>query len=162
MEVLICTRFHPPSHSVSFGWCVNLFTFKVIIDVEKEMVTHSSILAWRIPWTEKPGRLQSTGSQRVGHDWVTSPLALWSYWTSPVAQRNLRVCLPMQETQVQSLSWEDPLDVLCIWKLLRVNVKSSHHREKKCNCMMVMNIKLIWWSFCNTNLTLFSHLREEN
>ena len=40
--------------------------------LEKEMVTHSSILAWRIPWTEKPGRLQSTGSQRVGHDWATS------------------------------------------------------------------------------------------
>ena len=36
--------------------------------LEKEMVTHSSILAWRIPWTEKPGRLESTGSQRVGHD----------------------------------------------------------------------------------------------
>ena len=36
--------------------------------LEKEMVTHSSILAWRIPWTEKPDRLQSTGSQRVGHD----------------------------------------------------------------------------------------------
>ena len=36
--------------------------------LEKEMVIHSSILAWRIPWTEKPGRLQSTGSQRVGHD----------------------------------------------------------------------------------------------
>jgi len=36
--------------------------------LEKEMVTHSSILAWRISWTEKPGRLQSTGSQRVGHD----------------------------------------------------------------------------------------------
>ena len=36
--------------------------------LEKEMVTHSSILAWRIPWTEKPGRLQSTGLQRVGHD----------------------------------------------------------------------------------------------
>ena len=32
------------------------------------MATHSSILAWRIPWTEEPGRLQSTGSQRVGHD----------------------------------------------------------------------------------------------
>ena len=40
--------------------------------LEKEMVTHSSILAWRIPWMEKPGRLQSMGSQRVGHDWVTS------------------------------------------------------------------------------------------
>ena len=40
--------------------------------LEKEMVTHSSILAWRIPWTEEPGGLQSTGSQRVGHDWATS------------------------------------------------------------------------------------------
>ena len=36
--------------------------------LEKEMATHSSILAWRIPWTEEPGRLQSPGSQRVGHD----------------------------------------------------------------------------------------------
>jgi len=37
--------------------------------LEEEVVTDSSILAWRIPWTEEPGRLQSTGSQRVGHDW---------------------------------------------------------------------------------------------
>ena len=36
------------------------------------MATHSSILAWRIPWTEEPGRLQSKGSQRVGHDWMTN------------------------------------------------------------------------------------------
>ena len=36
--------------------------------LEKEMAIHSSTLAWKIPWTEKPGRLQSTGSQRVGHD----------------------------------------------------------------------------------------------
>ena len=40
--------------------------------LEKEMVTHSSILAWRIPWMEKPGRLQSMGSQRVRHDWADS------------------------------------------------------------------------------------------
>ena len=40
--------------------------------LEKEMATHSSILAWRIPWTEEPGGLQSTGSQRVGHDQETS------------------------------------------------------------------------------------------
>ena len=37
--------------------------------LEKEMAAHSSILAWRIPWTEEPGGLQSTGSHRVGHDW---------------------------------------------------------------------------------------------
>ena len=36
--------------------------------LEKEMATHSSILAWKIPWTEEPGRLESMGSQRVGHD----------------------------------------------------------------------------------------------
>ena len=36
--------------------------------LEKEMATHSSILAWRIRWTEEPGGLQSTGLQRVGHD----------------------------------------------------------------------------------------------
>ena len=37
--------------------------------LEKEMAAHSSILAWRIPWTEEPGGLQSTGSHRVRHDW---------------------------------------------------------------------------------------------
>ena len=36
--------------------------------LEKEMTTHSSFLAWRIPWREEPSRLQSTGSQRVAHD----------------------------------------------------------------------------------------------
>ena len=36
--------------------------------LEKEMATHSSILAWRTPWTEEPGGLQSMGSQRVGHN----------------------------------------------------------------------------------------------
>ena len=41
--------------------------------LEKEMATHSSILAWRIPWTEEPGGIQSMGSQRVGHNWVTNP-----------------------------------------------------------------------------------------
>ena len=36
--------------------------------LEEEMATHSSILAWRMPWTEEPGRLQSIGLQRIGHD----------------------------------------------------------------------------------------------
>ena len=36
--------------------------------LEKEMATHSRVLAWKIPWTEEPSRLQSTGSQRVRHD----------------------------------------------------------------------------------------------
>ena len=40
--------------------------------LEKEMATHSSILAWKIPWLEESSRLQPMGSQRVGHDWATS------------------------------------------------------------------------------------------
>ena len=40
--------------------------------LEKGMATHASTLAWRIPWTEEPGGLQSKGSQRVGHDWGTN------------------------------------------------------------------------------------------
>ena len=40
--------------------------------LEKKIATHFSILAWRIPWTEKPGGLWSMGSQRVGHDWATN------------------------------------------------------------------------------------------
>ena len=40
--------------------------------LEKEMATHSSILAWRIPWTEEPGGPQSMGSPRVGHDYMTN------------------------------------------------------------------------------------------
>ena len=43
--------------------------------LEKEMATHSSIPAWKIPWTQESGGLQSMGSQRVRHDWVTKPPA---------------------------------------------------------------------------------------
>ena len=48
--------------------------------LEKEMAIHSSTIAWKIPWTEEPGRLQSMGSQRVGHNWATSlSLSLYHY-----------------------------------------------------------------------------------
>ena len=73
-------------------WLSNFtFTFHFYA-LEKEMATHSSVLAWRIPWTEKPGRLPSMGLHRVGHDWSdlaaadqmiattlynTSPFLLW-------------------------------------------------------------------------------------
>ena len=45
-----------------------LFYSDIIVSLEKEMATHSSVLAWRIPWTEQPGGLQSMGSQSVGHN----------------------------------------------------------------------------------------------
>ena len=83
---------------------------------EKEMATRSSILAWRIPWTEEPGELQSTGSQRVGHDWVTNThtynLNCHPSLASQVAHwvKNSPAMQKTQETQVPSLSQEDPLE----------------------------------------------------
>ena len=50
--------------------------------LEKEVSTHSSILAWRIPRTEESGRLQSVGSQRVGYDWLLSTCMFW--WKRPI------------------------------------------------------------------------------
>ena len=47
--------------------------------LEKEMATHSSILTWRIPWTEKPGRLQSMGSQELDTDLATEPPSCFSH-----------------------------------------------------------------------------------
>ena len=50
----------------------------VVFYLEKAVAPHSSTLAWRIPWTEEPGRLQSMGSLGVGHDWATS-LSLFTF-----------------------------------------------------------------------------------
>ena len=46
--------------------------------LEKGMATHSSILTWKIQWTEEPGALQSIGSRRVGHDYTTKHSAAWA------------------------------------------------------------------------------------
>ena len=73
--------------------------------LEKEMATHSSILAWRIPWREEPGGLQSTGSQRVGHDFTSLTICR----TSLVAQM-VKSPLATQEIWVQSLGQEGPLE----------------------------------------------------
>ena len=69
------------------------------------MATHSSTLTWKIPRMEELGRLQSTGSQRVGHDWATSHIHTHNL------KLKTSLHLPtMQETQVRALSWEDPLE----------------------------------------------------
>ena len=56
---------------VSYAWAARFFTQSLGWEgpLEEDMGTHCGILAWRILWTEEPGGLQSTGSQRVGHDW---------------------------------------------------------------------------------------------
>ena len=65
------------------------------------MAPHSSTLAWKIPWTEEPGRLQSMGSQRVGHDWVTF-LSLFTFMHWRRKRQPTPVFLP-GESQGRSL-----------------------------------------------------------
>ena len=67
-------------HGVARSWTrLSDFTFTFHFHaLEKEMAIHSSVLAWRIPWTEEPSGLPSMGSHRVGHDWSDLVAAAWS------------------------------------------------------------------------------------
>ena len=82
--------------------------------LEKEMATYSSILVWRIPWTEEPGRLLSMGSQRVGRDRATNPFTLdvkcpiscifllfsWGWFAIQVCKFYLRGTWPLNESHI--------------------------------------------------------------
>ena len=70
--------------------------------LEKEMAIHSSTIAWEIPWTEDPGRLQSMGSQRVRHDWATS-----------LYRMCMLFLLNIIISGFVSLIWVSCLDMLC-------------------------------------------------
>ena len=61
---------------VNWPFALHLLSIKLL--EEKALAPHSSTLAWKIPWMEEPGRLQSMGSRRVRHDWVTS-LSLFTF-----------------------------------------------------------------------------------
>ena len=63
-------------HLKRAAWLLGKFEVLQLLTAEKAMAPHSSTLAWKIPWTEEPGGLQSMGSLRVGHDWATS---LWLF-----------------------------------------------------------------------------------
>ena len=78
---LITSQPHPIMqviHSLSLLLLNCLLTPPRTSALEKAMATHSSTLAWKIPWMEEPGRLESMGLLRVGHNWVTS-LSLFTF-----------------------------------------------------------------------------------
>ena len=82
-----------------------LFNLICRVHPEKAMAPHSSTLAWKIPWMEEPGRLQSMGSQRVGHDWATS-LSLFTFIHWRRKWQPTPVFLP-EESQGQGAWWAD-------------------------------------------------------
>ena len=116
--------------------------------LEQEMATHSSTLAWRIPWRGEPGRLWSMGSQGVGHDWVTS-LSL--------SQHYLRICF-LDSSLTRLSSWRCLLTGSFSHSpyepLHRANELSSQHGDwlPAEECFKVKTTCFFWTSFshfCN-------------
>ena len=105
-----------------------------LLPLEKEMATHSSTLAWKIPWMEEPGRLQSTGSQRVGHGWATSLTRLLQVTMiihvnhlkyGPGIKTSLHMYYPYYKGGSNWYIWQftDPLWLLPL-QMVKVRVKS--------------------------------------
>ena len=125
--------------------------------LEKEMAIHSSTLAWKIPWTEEPDRLQSMGSQRVGHDWATS-LSLFSFMHWRRKWQSTPVFLPGESQGLHfhfSLSCigegnGNPLQCSCLenprdggaWWAAVYGVAQSPTRLKRLSSSSRMSVKL--------------------
>ena len=106
------------------------------------MATHSGILAWRIPWTEEPGRLQSMESQRVGHNWATS-LTHWNLSSPLFVSLSLWLHLSSWEGLVCA-GWHTPLFPIVV----------LHYPILKTWSSLTMN------TFWATNLKLFPPLNS--
>ena len=100
----------------------------------EEMTTHSSILAWGIPWTEEPGWLQSMGSQRVGHDWALT------HKCSQV--RDLRVRVPMKIQTGFAPGKLRPCYHWCLWWNVPVN-------PLEMSCLTTKKSPFIMWTDWN-------------
>ena len=133
--------------------------------LEKEMATHSSILAWRIPWTEEPGRLQSMGSQRVGHrTWLSDFISFFlsrllpSLGIATITPISSRSCF--QFAGVYTQKWNCSSVSFCSYYLLITNnfnanifkfiflnllmvggVESQIHRKRKLNILIRHSIQ---------------------
>ena len=108
--------------------------------LEKVMATHSSILAWKIPWTEKPGGLQSMGSQRAGHDWATNTFtrAVLRLKVSPIHTNLVKVTqrkIPIH----QAIGWVLGCTCLCLMLVC------GHHSQPTSDMWPVHWDSLLGW-----------------
>ena len=122
--------------------------------LEKETATHSSILALRIPWRDEPGRLQSTGSQRVGHNWATSislsRLLLHGWDVFVVVQLCPTLCNPMDCSMPASLFFTISWSVL---RLMSIELMMpSNHLILCCPLFLLPSISPALRSFSMSRL----------
>ena len=108
------------------------------------MAPHSSTLAWKIPWTEEPGRLQFMGSRRVGHDWVTS-LSLFTLCTGE-GNGNPLQCSCLENPRDRGAWWAAIYRVAQSWTRLK-RLSSSSRVWDECNYAVVwafFGIAFLW------------------
>ena len=118
--------------------------------VEKEMAVHSSTIAWKIPWTEEPGRLQFMGSQRVGHDWVTSLSLDWFLVWSDKKHWHLQVYLFLW-----GVGGETSRDIFHFFHLLHSYSKSYWYTRPKWGQAISMDRE--WFSTVGVSAWLRCH-----
>ena len=132
--------------------------------LEKGTATHSGIVAWKIPWTEEPGGLQSMGLQRIGHDWVPRPTLLLTFTFSGTSLpvQWLRLCtahaggvglIPCQGTKIPHTAWWKKTNkkriislALLIPSIVPLYLSSSPH------CPYTKSISLSFWLYCDSEL----------
>ena len=100
MMMMMMIKIMTLSKLIDLQWVLKSWSSGSIL--EKAVAPHSSTLAWKIPWTEEPGRLQSMGSRRVGHNWATS-LSLFTFMHCRRKWQPTPVFLPGESQERQSL-----------------------------------------------------------
>ena len=114
------------------------------------MAPHSSTLAWKIPWTEEPGGLQSMGSLRVGHDWATSlsfSLSTFMHWRRK--WQPTPVLLPRKSHGQRSLVGCSPLGSLWVghdWATSLSRIGEGNGDPLQCSCLENPRDGEAWWA----------------
>ena len=124
-------------------FCFICFKDMYIYMSEKAMATHSSTLAWKIPWTEEPGGLQSMGSLRVGHDWETS-LSL-SLSCTGEGNGNPLQCSCLENPKGGGAWWAAVYGVAQSRTWLKQLSSSSSNSIYICVCLKQLRITLSFW-----------------
>ena len=110
--------------------------------LEKEMAAHSSILAWKIPWTVEPDRLPSMGSQRVGHDWVTSlSLSLLLSAIRMVSSAYLRLLIFLPAVLIPACASSSPA-FLMMYSAYKLN-KQGYNIQPWCTPFPIWNQSVV-------------------
>ena len=119
------------------------------------MATHPSILAWRIPWTEEPGRLQSMGSKRVGHDYVTKHSKAQHSTAMSNLKMNNRFFISNKRNKIK-------FNKRCVrfaqWKLQNVEIKKIQMKSALCSWIGRLHILKMVCVCCAQLLQLRTNL----